>query len=172
MGNSGLDTTTTETKNTLLLTNADDLLGYSRSEEIQMDKVMKEIANSGVKVIVTGSSIGEITHHFLEKYGLMIIQILSKFELQRFCQATGCCALSKLMCPTVKELGFAKAIRVKEIRNSKCIVVEQGPKTVNFATIVLRGSIQSVIDDMACALDSGITAYRTLSTDPRTVPAG
>eukprot|EP00747_Dinoflagellata_sp_TGD_P134574 gnl/TRDRNA2_/TRDRNA2_175339_c0_seq1.p1 gnl/TRDRNA2_/TRDRNA2_175339_c0~~gnl/TRDRNA2_/TRDRNA2_175339_c0_seq1.p1 ORF type:complete len:536 (-),score=-14.96 gnl/TRDRNA2_/TRDRNA2_175339_c0_seq1:140-1747(-) len=169
---SGLGTTTTETKSNLLLRNPNDLLDYNKSEEMEMDKVIRSLVDSGVKVVVIGSSIKELTRHFLEKYGLMLIQILSKFELDRFCQATGSCAISKSRIPTAEELGFAEAITVKIIGITKCIVVEQGPKSVRFATIVIRATIQSVMADMEQALESGITAFKTLSMDSRTVPAG
>lgn len=37
-------------------------------------------------MVVSGSSVGEMATHFLEKYGLMIVKITSKFELRRFCR--------------------------------------------------------------------------------------
>lgn len=48
--------------------------------------------------------------HFIEKYGLMAIRIPSKFDLRRFCRATGSVALVKLQTPQADELGFAKQV--------------------------------------------------------------
>ena len=57
-----------------------------------------------------GGSIGEMAMHFIEKYGLMAIRIPSKFDLRRFCRATGSVALVKLQTPQADELGFAKQV--------------------------------------------------------------
>jgi T-complex protein 1 subunit theta len=63
-------------------------------------------------VVVSGGNIGEMAMHFLEKYGLMAIRIPSKFDLRRFCRATGSVALVKLQTPQPDELGFAKQVRL------------------------------------------------------------
>jgi T-complex protein 1 subunit theta len=60
---------------------------------------------------VSGGSIGEMAMHFLEKYGLLALRIPSKFDLRRFCRATGAVALVKLQTPQADELGFAKQVR-------------------------------------------------------------
>ena len=70
----------------MLLRNAEELQSYSRSEEDRMEELIKGIADSGAKVIVAGSSIGEMAMHFVEKYGLMAVRIPSKFDLRRFCR--------------------------------------------------------------------------------------
>lgn len=53
----------------------------------------QEIVSSGAKVVVSGSSIGEMAMHFLDKHGIMVLKIPSKFELRRLCRATGATAL-------------------------------------------------------------------------------
>jgi T-complex protein 1 subunit theta len=42
-------------------------------------------------VVVSGGAIGEMAMHFLEKYNLMAVRVPSKFDLRRFCKATGPC---------------------------------------------------------------------------------
>lgn len=64
------------------------------------------------QVVVSGGNIGEMAMHFLEKYGLLAIRIPSKFDLRRFCRATGSVALVKLQTPKADELGFAKQVCV------------------------------------------------------------
>ena len=46
-------------------------------------------ADSGAKVVVGHQAFGEMALHFLEKYGIMALKIPSKFDLRRFCRATG-----------------------------------------------------------------------------------
>ena len=40
--------------------------------------------------------------HFIEKYGLMAIKVPSKFDLRRFCRATGAAALCVLRCAMLR----------------------------------------------------------------------
>lgn len=168
----GIDSAAPETKGTVLIRSAEELMGYAKSEEDRLEAVIKAIAETGAKVIVSGSSIGEMALHFIEKYGMMCIKIVSKFELRRFCRATGCCALVKFDPPTHDELGFAKSIEVREIGGTKCIVLEQDSAMGQLATVILRGSTQQQLDDLERAVDDGVNAYRALCKDARTVPAG
>jgi hypothetical protein len=48
--------------------------------------------------------------HFIEKYGLLALRIPSKFDMRRFCRATGSVAIVKLQAPQPDELGFAKQV--------------------------------------------------------------
>jgi len=43
--------------------------------------------------------------HYFEKYRIMVVRIMSKFELKRLCKAFGCAALSRLDSPTPEEMG-------------------------------------------------------------------
>eukprot|EP00879_Flechtneria_rotunda_P026898 GHRR01028742.1.p1 GENE.GHRR01028742.1~~GHRR01028742.1.p1 ORF type:complete len:375 (+),score=126.23 GHRR01028742.1:701-1825(+) len=108
----GVDTSGPETKGTVLIKSAEELENYSRSEENKLQEYIKGIADSGAKVVVSGGNIGEMAMHFLEKYSLMAIRIPSKFDMRRFCRATGAVALVKLQAPQPDELGFAKQVNV------------------------------------------------------------
>lgn len=59
---------------------------------------------------MSGGNIGEMAMHFIEKYGIMAVRIPSKFDMRRFCRATGAVALVKLQAPQPDELGFAKQV--------------------------------------------------------------
>jgi T-complex protein 1 subunit theta len=63
-----------------------------------------------VQVVVSGGAIGEMAMHFIEKYGLLALRIPSKFDMRRFCRATGAVAIVKLQAPQPDELGFAKQV--------------------------------------------------------------
>lgn len=78
-----VDITQTETKGTVLIKTADELLNFSRGEESLLEKQIKEIADAGVKVVVAGAKFGDMALHFLNKYGLMAVRLNSKFDLRR-----------------------------------------------------------------------------------------
>jgi T-complex protein 1 subunit theta len=41
--------------------------------------------------------------HYIEKYKMMVVRIMSKFELKRICKAIGATALASLVAPTKDE---------------------------------------------------------------------
>ena len=75
----------------MLIRSAAELEGYSRSEEDRLEALIRGIAESGARVVVAGSAIGEMALHFVEKYGLMALRIPSKFDLRRFCRCGPAC---------------------------------------------------------------------------------
>lgn len=78
-----VDITQTETKGTVLIKTADELMNFSKGEESLLEKQIKEIADTGVKVIVAGAKFGDMALHYLNKYGLMAVRLNSKFDLRR-----------------------------------------------------------------------------------------
>ncbi|CDP20922.1 unnamed protein product [Coffea canephora] len=95
----GVGTIATETKGTALIHKAQQALrGASSPLDIsKVGELIKAIAGSGAKVIVSGAAVGEMALHFCERYKLMVLKISSKFELQRFCHTTGAVALVSIL---------------------------------------------------------------------------
>ena len=65
---------------------AKELMNYTKTEEEHAEKVIKSIADAGVNLVVVGGSISDICLHYCEKYELMVVRIMSKFELRRLCR--------------------------------------------------------------------------------------
>ncbi|KAL7154412.1 hypothetical protein ABFS83_03G001000 [Erythranthe nasuta] len=166
----GVDTTATETKGTVLIHNAEQLENYAKTEEAKVEELIKAVADSGAKVIVSGSAVGEMALHFCERYKLMVLKISSKFELRRFCRTTGAVALLKLSQPNPDDLGYVDSVSVEEIGGARVTIVknEQGGNSVS--TLVLRGSTDSILDDLERAVDDGVNTYRAMCRDSRIVP--
>ncbi|CAE6377337.1 unnamed protein product [Rhizoctonia solani] len=78
-----LDIAQTETKGTVLLRNAEEMLNFTRGEEQQLEKYFKEIADSGVQVIVAGAAVGELAMHYLDRFSILVIKVLSKVTVFR-----------------------------------------------------------------------------------------
>jgi len=167
-----VDTAATETKGTVLIENAAQLEAYSRSEEDKMEEYIKGIADTGAKVVVGSGSFGEMALHFIERYGLLALKIPSKFELRRFCRATGAVALVKNDPPSPEDLGYVSEIQVEEIGGSVVTVVRQDPKMGRVATVLLRAATDNVLDDLERAVDDGVNSYKALTRDARLLPAG
>ncbi|VFQ92741.1 unnamed protein product [Cuscuta campestris] len=166
----GVDTTATETKGTVLIHNADQLENYAKTEESKVEELIKAVADSGAKVIVSGGAIGEMALHFCERYKLMVLKISSKFELRRFCRTTGAVGLLKLSQPNADDLGYVDSVSVEEIGGIRVTIVrnEEGGNSVS--TVVLRGSTDSILDDLERAVDDGVNTYKAMCRDSRIVP--
>lgn len=92
-----VDITQTETKGTVLIKTADELLKFSRGEESLLENQIKAIADSGAEVVVSGGKFGNMALHYMNKYNLMAVRIPSKFDVRRLCKTVGATALSKLV---------------------------------------------------------------------------
>uniref|UniRef100_A0A2N9EFB2 CCT-theta n=1 Tax=Fagus sylvatica TaxID=28930 RepID=A0A2N9EFB2_FAGSY len=166
----GVDSSATETKGTVLIHSAEQLENYSKTEEAKVEELIKAVAESGAKVIVSGAAVGEMALHFCERYKLMVLKISSKFELRRFCRTSGAVAMLKLSQPNPDDLGYVDSVSVEEIGGVRVIIVKNEEGGNSVSTVVLRGSTDSILDDLERAVDDGVNTYKAMCRDSRIVP--
>ncbi|RKP37589.1 chaperonin Cpn60/TCP-1 family [Dimargaris cristalligena] len=162
-----LDISQTETKGTVLLSSAQEMLDFSKGEEVLIETQVKELADAGVKVIVTGSGIGDLVMHYLNRYGIMALKVLSKFDLRRLCRVTGATALARLGAPTPEEMGYCDVVESVEIGGDRVTVFRQEAEATKTVTIVIRGATQNHLDDLERAIDDGVNVIKALTKDTR-----
>ncbi|KAK5056159.1 hypothetical protein LTR84_012712 [Exophiala bonariae] len=167
-----IDTSQTETKGTVLLKNAQEMMDFSKGEEQQLETAIKELYDSGLRVVVAGSTVGELALHYLNRYGILVIKILSKFELRRICRVCNATPLARLGAPMPDEMGSIDIVETTEIGGDRVTVFRQDSEsaTTRTATIVLRGATQNHLDDVERAIDDGVNAIKAITKDPRLVP--
>lgn len=177
----GLDIAQTETKGTVLIKNAKEMLNFTTDEEKHMEKIIKEIADSGVKIIVAGSSVGDMALHYLNRMSICVIKVLSKFDLRRLCRVANATPLARMGAPTPEEAGYVDVLECIEIGGDRVTVIRQlsdeeraGSKDIGertrTSTIVLRGATQNSLDDLERAIDDGVNVLKALLKDGRLVP--
>ncbi|KAI9353582.1 chaperonin Cpn60/TCP-1 family [Obelidium mucronatum] len=164
-----IDVSLTETKGTVLIHNAKEMLSFSKGEESKLEEAIKQIADAGVKVVVTGSGIGELALHFMNRYNIMVVKILSKFDIRRLCKVVGATALTRLGAPTPEEMGYCDVVEGVEIGSDRCTVFRQEDESTKTATIVLRGGTTNSIDDLERAVDDGVNVIKAAVKDGRLV---
>lgn len=167
---SGIDVAQTETKGTVLLKNADELLNFSTGEEKHLEKVIKEIADAGVNVVIAGAAVGELAQHYLNRYGILVVKVMSKFDLRRLCRVIGATPLARLGAPTAEEAGHADIVETVEIGGDRVTVFRQEQDKTRTATIVLRGATANRMDDVERAIDDGVNVVKSIIRDPRIIP--
>lgn len=165
-----IDVSQTETKGTVLIESAEQLLNYNKSEEENMEKFIKSVADAGVKILVTGETIGELAMHFIERHGLMAVKIQSKWQLRRFCRTVNAASSVKLEAPKAEDLGHVDSADVQEIGSTKCLVFKNAEEDSKISTIVVRGSTGNLLDDIERAVDDGVCVIKAMTADGRFVP--
>lgn len=58
---------------------------------------IKAIADTGCSVIVSGGKVGELATHFCNKYKILILRLMSKWDLRRLCKAVGATPLPRVV---------------------------------------------------------------------------
>merc|ERR1712013_211621 len=82
-----LDATQTETKGTVLLHDAKELMNYNQSEEDFIHNVVKGLHEMGVGVVIVGEKVSEMALHYIDKYNMVCLKLVSKWTLRRLCRA-------------------------------------------------------------------------------------
>ncbi|CAH0049276.1 unnamed protein product [Clonostachys solani] len=165
-----IDVSQTETKGTVLLHNAKEMVDFTQGEESQLETSIKELYDSGLRVVVVGDRVGDLAMHYLNRFGILCIRILSKFELRRVCRVVGATPLARLGAPMPDEMGNIDVVETLEIGGDRVTVFRQEDEVTRTATLVLRGATQNHLDDVERAVDDGVNVVKAISKDPRLVP--
>jgi T-complex protein 1 subunit theta len=119
--------------------------------------------------------------HYLDRMGIAVLKVLSKFDLRRLCRVVNATPLARLGAPTPEEMGWVDILETKEVGGDRVTVLRQehhhpdeksahvGEKS-KMATIVLRGATQNLLDDLERAVDDGVNVLKALLKDGRLVP--
>ncbi|KAL2278464.1 hypothetical protein FJTKL_14392 [Diaporthe vaccinii] len=165
-----IDISQTETKGTVLLHNAKEMLNFTKGEESQLEAAIKELHDVGLRVVIAGSTVGELAMHYLNRYGILVIKILSKFDLRRICRVVGATPLARLGAPMPDEMGSIDVVETLEIGGDRVTVFRQEDEVTRTATLVLRGATQNHLDDIERAVDDGVNVVKAITKDARLVP--
>jgi len=167
-----IDALQTETKGTVLIKTAEELTSFSRGEESQLEKQIKAIADAGVDVVVAGGKFGDLAMHYVNKYNMMAVRLMSKWDVRRLARATGATALPKMTPPTSEEMGMADTVYVDELGDTEVVVFRVGEKESRVSTIVIRGATDNYMDDIERAVDDGVNVFKGLCKDGKMTPGG
>ena len=165
-----IDISQTETKGTVLLHNAKEMMDFTKGEESQLEQAIKELHDSGLRVLVAGASVGELAHHYLDRYNILLVKVLSKFELRRLCRVVGATPLARLGAPMPDEMGSVDVVETLEIGGDRVTVFRQEDEATRTATLVIRGATQNHLDDVERAIDDGVNVVKAITRDPKLVP--
>ncbi|XP_056415498.1 T-complex protein 1 subunit theta [Hyla sarda] len=167
-----LDGRVTETKGTVLINNAKELMDFSKGEETLMEEQVKALADVGANIVVTGGKVADMALHYANKYNLMVVRLNSKWDLRRLCKTVGATALPRLTSPTPEEMGHCDSVYLSEVGDTQVVVFKHEKEDGAIATIVIRGSTDNLMDDVERAVDDAVNTFKVLTRDKRLVPGG
>jgi len=159
----GVEFQQTEAKGTVLLEDAEQLLKFSRGEEANMEGWIKSISDMGVEVVISGGPISDLALHFLDKYKILVVKIVSKFELRRMCKSLKAISIVRSGPPLPEELGYADSVAVEELASQRVTVFRTSESRV--ATILLRGATASVLDEWERSITNASHVIRCAAAD-------
>uniref|UniRef100_A0A8C7SD66 T-complex protein 1 subunit theta n=1 Tax=Oncorhynchus mykiss TaxID=8022 RepID=A0A8C7SD66_ONCMY len=141
------DCMVTETKGTVLINNAEELLNFSKGEEDMMEAQVKSIAEAGANVVVTGGKVADMALHYANKYQLMVVSSWSS-----------------------EEMGHCDSVYLDEVGDTQVVVFKHEKEDGAISTLVIRGSTDNRMDDIERAIDDGVNTFKVLVRDKRLVP--
>ncbi|XP_017781057.1 PREDICTED: T-complex protein 1 subunit theta [Nicrophorus vespilloides] len=165
-----VDIMQTETKGTVLIKTADELMNFSRGEENMLELQIKAIADAGANVIVAGAKFGDMALHFMNKYGMMAVRLNSKFDLRRLSKTVGGTVLPRMTAPSAEEMGYCDFVSVEEKGDTPLVIFRMDGKDSRISTIVIRGATDNYMDDIERAIDDGVNTFKSITRDGKYLP--
>uniref|UniRef100_A0A7N8X8P9 T-complex protein 1 subunit theta n=1 Tax=Mastacembelus armatus TaxID=205130 RepID=A0A7N8X8P9_9TELE len=149
------DCMVTETKGTVLINNAQELMDFSKGEEGLMEAQIKAIQEAGANVVVTGGKVADMALHYANKYKLMVVSVT--------CKVSG-------TAPTPEEMGHCDSVYLTEVGDTQVVVFKHEKEDGAISTVVIRGSTDNLMDDIERAVDDGVNTFKVLVRDKRLIP--
>ena len=191
--NCAFDIMATETKGNILFENDEQMKNYAKNEEYKVESLVKMLKDKlRVNVVVSNTSFGEISLHFLRKYGMMAVKVSSKHDLRRLCTAIGArCAARISQNISLEDIGSCDVVEVLNEVSIEAIFTDKEqssrlvplaspllvfrsdhtmkrdtPKNIGhdckISTVLIRGSTQPMQEYMQQAFDNSINIFRLL----------
>lgn len=153
----------------VLFENASDLLNFAKSEENVVEASIKRIHDMGVRFLILNTKASDLEYHYLNKYQIYTIIIVSKFERRRMCRMTGArMCVTKDFSP--EDLGFVKNVKEVEIGGWRMSRIQQADGESSVSTIVVRGASENIMNDVKRACADGINTIRAMCRESDFVP--
>ena len=136
-----------------------------------MANYIKKLKDMGVGIVIVGEKISEMALHYIDKYKLVAIRLVSKWTLRRICRTLKSRPVVQLETLTADDLGFCKKFYTKEIGNDTVSVFAQvGRNESELSTIVIRGSTKTILNDVERAIDDGVNMVRSMTKSGKFIP--
>ena len=144
--NEPLETMRTRTEAEIEIVSPEQMSQFSNQENKDLLALVKNIADSGAKVVISRKGVNEFVQEALAKKGIISMRRVKYNDLWWLEKATGAKTCKNIEKISSDELGFAKSVYEKTVGGDKMVFVEGGndPKSV---TLLLRAPSKRYLDE-------------------------
>lgn len=169
--NCPIEIKSTETDAKISITDPTKMMEFIEQEEKMLKDMVEEIKASGANVLVCQKGIDDLAQHYLAKAGILAVRRVKKSDIEKLTKATGANIISNIKDLTADDLGEAGVVAEEKVAGDNMIFVKQckHPKAV---TILVRGTTEHVVDEVARAIDDAIGVVSCTIEDGKIVAGG
>ena len=151
--NVGLEIEKTEIDAKIEINDPGQMQSFWDEEERRLEAIADKVLASGANVVFCQKGIDDLVQHFLAKAGILAGRRIKKSDMKRLEKATGGKITDTL--EDITQLGHAGLVQERKVGDNEMIFVEESknPKAVS---ILLRGSIEHVVDEMDRAVNDAL----------------
>ncbi len=150
-----LEIQTTETDAKISITDPNKLQGFLDMEENMLKKLVKQIVNSGAKVVLCQKGIDEVVQYLLAQEGIYACRRVKKSDLQKVAKATGARIISNINDLQSIHLGEAGVVEEVKIADENMTFIRECKKP-GAVTILVRATTEHIVDEVARAIDDAL----------------
>jgi thermosome len=169
--NCAIEVKETETDAEIRITDPAKLMEFIEQEEKMLKDMVVEIKNAGATVLFCQKGIDDLAQHYLAKEGIMAARRVKKSDMEKLAKATGANIITNIKDLSAEDLGDAGIVEEEVISGDKMIFVKECklPKAV---TMLIRGTTDHVIEEVARAVDDAIGVVACTIEDGKIVSGG
>ncbi len=169
--NCAIEIKSTETDAKISITDPAKMMEFIEQEEKMLKDMVDEIKASGANVLVCQKGIDDLAQHYLAKAGILAVRRVKKSDIEKLAKATGANIVSNIKDLTADDLGEAGVVSEEKVAGDNMIFVKEckHPKAV---TILVRGTTEHVVDEVARAIDDAIGVVSCTIEDGEIVAGG
>lgn len=161
----------TETDAEIRITDPTKLTEFIEQEEKMLKDMVDTIKASGANVLFCQKGIDDLAQHYLAKEGILAVRRVKKSDMEKLSKATGANVVTNIKDLKAEDLGEAGIVEERKIAGDAMIFVEEckHPKAV---TMLIRGTTEHVIEEVARAVDDAIGVLACTIEDGKIVAGG
>ena len=168
--NDPLETMRTKTESCIDITTPEHMRLFCEQEDKDITSTVKNVIDSGARLVVSRKGISELAQWHLAKAGIMSIRRAKYNDLWWLEKSTGAKTCSSVNDISQDELGFADSVSQRSIGGDLMLFVES--KSTGSVTLLLRAISKRYLDEFHRTALNAIRALANFVEDPFIVYGG
>jgi len=149
----------------------EEMKAFLDQETEMLRGMVDKIVGVGANVVLCQKGIDDIAQHFLARKGIMAIRRVKSSDMEKLAKATGGKVVNNLTNLTKEDLGEAKLVEERKIREDKWVFVE-GCKSPRAVTILVRGGTDRLVDEVERSFRDALMVVKDVVQEPKIVAGG